>query len=219
MRKVALLVATLVFLGTGDARADNWRDENPNQPNGYAASTFRYHHGTPGGDDGPANGYRASSFRSRHGLEGYMPPEESSGRWGGESSRWGGQSNDDSLAGSMMRRNFRKGRAEGAAMRYQSRQNPMNYQNQMGNYQNMGFARGAYSQNPNASALRSRLNARYNHSEMNMLSQNQGQPNYNNNYNYGRPNPAMVRAINQRPLGRMIQNSQGGFNRIYTQGY
>ncbi|MBZ0189895.1 MAG: hypothetical protein K8F91_26855 [Candidatus Obscuribacterales bacterium] len=87
-----LFVAVLFgFLDCGSAMADNWRDENPNQPNGYAASTFRYHHGTPGGDDGPANGYRATSIRSHNGLEGYMPPsDESSGRWGGggDSDRW-----------------------------------------------------------------------------------------------------------------------------------
>ena len=126
MRRAAIIVACICF--TSQSAMADWRDDNPNQPNGYAASTFRYHHGTPGGDDGPANGYRASSFRSKHGLEGYMPPEDSSGGWGGGSSdRWGGGGS----GGSALGYHFRKGQQEGQA--YWRQRTQQQLQQRMGN--------------------------------------------------------------------------------------
>lgn len=237
MKKLSYLVVVIAFLCCDSALAD-WRDDNPNQPNGYRASTFRYHHGTPGGEDGPANGYRASSFRSSHGLEGYMPPDKSTSRWGddragrGQSNRWGRRSNDNGMAGSMMGRNFRRGRAEGAAMRYGSLQQRMLAQEGVGNNRYLGG--NQYSnRNPGASQyrgnlggsdfngnagtiLRSRLNSRYNQNGINP-SQFSGNANRYGSFhsNYATSQSNTNRNMGQSPMGNLLRQSRGGFNRIY----
>jgi len=133
------LTVLSLFLNCGSASADNWRDDNPNQPNGYAASMYRYHHGTPD-DDGPHDGYRASEARARHGLDRFAPPssdDDSGGsRWGGDSNssgRWGGGD------GSGLGRHFRQGQAEGEAIWSQRLRNHMQAASPM---QNSGFGGG-----------------------------------------------------------------------------
>ncbi len=109
MKLLSYLTLLALILNGQSAAADNWRDDNPNQPNGYAASMYRYHHGTPD-DDGPHDGYRATEARARYGLDRFAPPSKNDG-WGnsGDSDgggRWGG-------GGSGLGRHFRQGQAEG----------------------------------------------------------------------------------------------------------
>jgi hypothetical protein len=111
LKLLSHLTLLTVILNCQSASADNWRDDNPNQPNGYAASMYRYHHGTPD-DDGPHDGYRATEARSRYGLDRFAPPSKNDG-WGdsgdsdgGGGGRWGG-------GGSGLGRHFRQGQAEG----------------------------------------------------------------------------------------------------------
>lgn len=115
MKVLNCLTVLSLFLMCGSASADNWRDDNPNQPNGYAASMYRYHHGTP--DPDTHNGYAATSIKTRHGLDRFDPPDDSDSgsRWGGGggvgsgSGRWGD-------GGSGLGRHFRQGQAEGEAI-------------------------------------------------------------------------------------------------------
>lgn len=110
MRALALCLATGFLLVNSGTAFVNWRDDNPNQPNGYAASMYRYHHGAPD-DDGPHDGYRASSIRSRNGLDRFAPPTDDNdsggGRWGRDTGGFG--------SGSGLGRHFRQGQAESEA--------------------------------------------------------------------------------------------------------
>lgn len=234
MKKWHFLVVAAFLLHCSSASADNWRDENPNQPNGYAASTFRYHHGTPGGDDGPANGYRASSFRSSHGLEGYMPPDkESSGRWGGggESERWGESGRFGGSGGGGLGRHFRQGQQEGAEMRRQMLQNRFASGGQMGmgrfggmqstgyggqsrygGAQYSGTATGAVY---GGQSYHSGMRPGYGQMGMNQGGYFQGAPSGYGSYNSNYPE-SLHNALEQRPIGQLLRNSRSGFNRIYN---
>jgi hypothetical protein len=56
------------------AQAQNWRGENPNQPNGYRASEFDSHyHGDLHLPAQQQNGYRASEARSHYGGSRFEP--------------------------------------------------------------------------------------------------------------------------------------------------
>lgn len=77
--------------------AQNWRTPNPNQPNGYRATSAATHFsGSYKVPSQPSNGYHASEARSHAGMNCYTPPSSSSNensrssRWGG--SRWGNES-------------------------------------------------------------------------------------------------------------------------------
>lgn len=130
MKFLQCLIVLFLFLNCRSASADNWRDDNPNQPNGYAASMYRYHHGTPD-DDGPHDGYRASEARARHGLDRFAPPSSDDDNGG---SGWGGG------AGSGLKRHFRQGQAEGEAIWSQRLRSHMQAASPM---QNSGFGGGS----------------------------------------------------------------------------
>jgi len=56
------------------AVAQEWGEQNPNQPNGYRASEFNSHyHGNLNAPEYQPNGYRASEARSHYGGERYEP--------------------------------------------------------------------------------------------------------------------------------------------------
>lgn len=66
------LLATLIGQG---ASAQDWRQQNPNQPNGYRASEFAdKYHGRYHEPAQPLNGYRASEARSHYGGSRFEPP-------------------------------------------------------------------------------------------------------------------------------------------------
>ncbi|MCA9803565.1 MAG: hypothetical protein KC777_16450 [Cyanobacteria bacterium HKST-UBA02] len=122
--RIKLVIAVILAFSTTQGALADWRDDNPNKPNGYAASMARYHYGTPGGDE-PANGYRATSIRSRNGLDGYLPPDQDD-RWGSRDgddreNRWGNTSLGRSRGGGLGR-HFRQGVQEGQQMRMQGTQ-------------------------------------------------------------------------------------------------
>ncbi len=124
--KVLNCLAVLTLLFNGASASANWRDDNPNKPNGYEASMLRYHYGTPD-DSEPHNGYRATEIRARNGLDIYAPPSDDDS-WGdhdrsGSSSRFagGGGGRSNGLLGS----HFRQGQAEGEAYWKQRLQNRM----------------------------------------------------------------------------------------------
>ncbi|MBC8000616.1 MAG: hypothetical protein IAF58_21890 [Leptolyngbya sp.] len=77
------------------AGAQNWRTPNPNQPNGYRATSAATHFsGSYKVPSQPSNGYHASEARSHAGMSCYTPPSSTgensrSSRWGG--SRWGNE--------------------------------------------------------------------------------------------------------------------------------
>ncbi len=95
MKKLLFLsILSMWVAGTG-TYAQNWRTPNPNQPNGYRATSAAYHYsGSYKEPAQPSNGYRASEARSHVGMNSFAPPssaEKSSGRWGGSSGgRFGG---------------------------------------------------------------------------------------------------------------------------------
>ena len=101
MKKLLILALLSVWMtGTG-ASAQNWRTPNPNQPNGYRATSAAYHYsGSYKEPAQPSNGYHASEARSKAGMSCFTPPssseKSSGGRWGGgesgrsEGGRWGG---------------------------------------------------------------------------------------------------------------------------------
>ncbi len=71
--KTIALFSTL-FLLAGGVQAQNWRGENPNQPNGYRASEFASHyHGDLHLPAQQQNGYRASEARSHYGGSRFEP--------------------------------------------------------------------------------------------------------------------------------------------------
>jgi hypothetical protein len=262
---VAAVLFSFYFGNCSGASADNWRDDNPNQPNGYAASMYRYHHGTPD-DDGVHDGYAASSFRERNGLDGFLPPDKSDDDgWGGGDrggSRWGGGGSGGGFgSGSGLGRHFRQGQAEGEAFwknRLQSQMQggqmaqmgQVGRMGQIGRMQQMGAGEqmnqgGQMSQMARVNEMRQMMGNRYGSSpgaqnygggagrmsgyageqpHFNQSYENQSMPascNYQyapnsfNNAGYG--NSAALRsAVSQRPIGTLLRNSQGGFNRIYT---
>lgn len=131
MRELTIGLAIAFLLANSGEASANWRDDNPNQPNGYAASMYRYHHGTPD-DDGPHDGYRASSFRSRNGLDRFAPPSDDGGDGGG---RWDSGSGGGGFgSGSGLGRHFRQGQAESEAFWQNRMQSQMQgrMQNQFG---------------------------------------------------------------------------------------
>ena len=236
-----LLILTFFFC-CGSASADNWRDDNPNQPNGYAASMYRYHHGTPD-DDGPHDGYRATEIRARNGLDRFAPPDkddDGGSRWGGGDNgsggggRWGG-------SGSGLGRHFRQGQAEGEAYWSQRIRNQM--QASGGGLQSAGYVHGM--QNPQyGNAPPYPMNGMGGMNGMgqmggfqnNQMYQNQqaqqfqrfnvnnqlcatsGNCQYapsNGGFNSNYSSTALQHAVSQRPIGTLLRNSRGGFNRIY----
>lgn len=146
------LAIGFLLANSGEASA-NWRDDNPNQPNGYAASMYRYHHGTPD-DDGPHDGYRASSFRSRNGLDRFAPPSEDGGDGGDGGGRWGSGGGGFG-SGSGLGRHFRQGQAESEAFW----QNRMQSQMQ-GRLQNQFGPAGGASLGSSSSMMNSPLRTR-----------------------------------------------------------
>lgn len=107
MRKIACVMVALV-MSSSVALAQNWRQPNPDQPNGYRASEAASHyHGDLHMPAQPQNGYRASEARSHYGGSRMEPSSgwgssESTGRWGesNSESRWGGGSEQSSGWGS-----------------------------------------------------------------------------------------------------------------------
>lgn len=234
MNVLFYMTVLTLFLSCGSALA-NWRDDNPNQPNGYAASMYRYHHGTPD-DDGPHDGYRATEARARYGLDRFAPPDkddDSGSRWGGgdgdSGGRWGGG------GGSGLGRHFRQGQAEGQAYWSQRLQNHMqtaggglqsvSYGNGMQSQQygnahpypmnNMGQMQG-FQNNPMYQNQQAAQFQRFNIN--NRLGATSGNCQYtpsNGGFNSNYANTALQHAVSQRPMGTLLRNSQGGFNRIY----
>lgn len=103
--KTGALFSTLCLLA-GGVQAQNWRGENPNQPNGYRASEFASHyHGDLHLPAQQQNGYRASEARSHYGGSRFEPASgwsyssnSSSSNYGrswqtanGDQNRWGSQ--------------------------------------------------------------------------------------------------------------------------------
>lgn len=240
-----------LFLNCGSASADNWRDDNPNQPNGYAASMYRYHHGTP--DPETHNGYAATSVKTRYGLDRFDPPDDSDSgsRWGGGDGggRFGG-------GGSGLGRHFRQGQAEGEAIWTQRLQNHMQasamqsggygngmqsrgYGMQSAGFGNMqapmqspGYANGGagYAGVPTGQMQRIQsMASQYQNQGFppgeqpqqrfcvnNQIGAASGNCQYapSNGENYANTT-ALRQAVGQRPIGSLLRNSQGGFNRIY----
>lgn len=232
MKLVHGLTVLAFFVNCGAASA-NWRDDNPNQPNGYEASMLRYHYGTPQ-DDGPHDGYQASMIRNRNGLDVYAPPEKDDGwgsdsgsRWGnsGGSGRWGG-------GGSGLGRHFRQGVNESQNFWKQRAQYQMQtagpsmhaYGNGFNNVQSVPNMQQRQMQYGGMPAYN---NAMYQNQQMPHFNTNQNMmyANQSSNYqyapsnaygtNYG--NSALQSAVTQRPMGTLLRNSQGGFHKIYAQ--
>ncbi len=245
--KVLNCLVILTFLFNGGSALANWRDDNPNKPNGYEASMLRYHYGTP--DEDTHNGYRATEARARNGLDIYAPPSKDDG-WnnsGGEgNSRFGGggYGRSNGLWGS----HFRQGQAEGEEywkQRLQNRMPPSNMpinsggsgyagqqqmSGQMPAYQRMPAGQqgswqsqqaGGNAQWPmqanqiqggNVGYPMNRFSTGYNQAGINSCANYQYSP-YNS---YGVNSTALRSAVAQRPIGTLLRNSQGGFNRIYT---
>lgn len=88
IRTVALF--STLFLLAGGVQAQNWRGENPNQPNGYRASEFASHyHGDLRVPAQQQNGYRASEARSHYGGSRFEPASGWSYSSNGNSSNYG----------------------------------------------------------------------------------------------------------------------------------
>lgn len=277
--KLSLVVMSTMVLNCNSASA-NWRDDNPNQPNGYAASMYRYHHGTPD-DDGPHDGYAATEIRARHGLDRFAPPSDDAGDgWGdsgGGGSRWGG--------GGGLGRHFRQGQQESQSYWKQRMQGQMRAANmgaRSGQFGGGAAAGHAMQQSGTAGGGYARPMQQYgggigqagsmggippvgyvggmppvgnmggtapvgNMGGMPSVSQyvnypdgagremprfnvdyNQYANHYSGNYQYAPPNvpynnnyansTALRSALSQRPMGTLLRQSQGGFNRIYASG-
>lgn len=109
MRRITFAIFA-AFLSCSTASAQNWRQPNPDQPNGYRASEAASHyHGDLHMPAQPQNGYHASEARSHYGgsrmepSSGWGSSESSGGgRWGESSSsgRWGGSEQSSSGLGS-----------------------------------------------------------------------------------------------------------------------
>jgi hypothetical protein len=82
MYKLLLLILTFLY-SCGDSSAQNWRQENPDAPNGYRASEYASHyHGDACLPANEQNGYRASEARSHYGGGRFeTSPETPSNRW------------------------------------------------------------------------------------------------------------------------------------------
>jgi hypothetical protein len=269
MRTINFLVILLLLFNADCARA-NWRDDNPNQPNGYAASMYRYHHGTPD-DDGPHDGYRASEFRARNGLDRFAPPSEDDSTggssWGGGGGRLGSESG--------LGRHFRQGQAESQAFWQNRMQSQMQSQLRsavgvaptgQSRYMTSGFANqsqphfqlGAQPQQsltremamqqlpvqpvpmqqmpmrqqtqvrqfPPAYSTRV-INPAASYGQIREAGPSPAFPGayavpMSDSYHYA-PNStaytnssALRSAVMQHPVGSLLRNSQGGFNRIYS---
>lgn len=75
-RKIRLTAVALTYLALigSSVSAQNWREENPDQPNGYHASEAASHyHGNLHMPAQQQNGYRASEARSHYGGERFEP--------------------------------------------------------------------------------------------------------------------------------------------------
>ncbi|CAN5666791.1 hypothetical protein BH10CYA1_BH10CYA1_41700 [soil metagenome] len=101
--KVLLPLVVVTTLSCLAASAQNWRTDNPDQPNGYHASEAASHyHGNYNLPAQQQNGYRASEARSHYGgsrfqsSDGWGSSSSSDSGWG---SRWNNQ-NQSSRPGS-----------------------------------------------------------------------------------------------------------------------
>ncbi len=100
MKQLLFLSLLCLWVSCTSVFAQNWRTPNPNQPNGYRATSAAYHYsGSYKEPAQPSNGYRASEARSHVGMNSFAPPTSSEksggGRWGesrggGGGGRWGG---------------------------------------------------------------------------------------------------------------------------------
>ncbi len=198
---------------------------------------LRYHYGTPQ-DDGPHDGYRATTIRNRHGLDRFAPPSDQSGdRWNEE--RDSGSANGDGRwSGGGLGRHFRQGQAESEAFWNQRLQSQLQARRGL-SAQTAQMGAGQYAPNAGVSAYYAGQMQEYAggspafQSAYNVPREwPKFQPNYNNefanansNYQYAPPNVASERnyynatalrhAVSQRPIGTLLRNGQGGFNRIY----
>lgn len=208
MRVSKYLLAVALLLNCTPAFAD-WRDDNPNQPNGYEASMLRYHYGTPGGDE-PANGYAATSFRSSHGLDCYLPPED-----GGPGSSWGGAGGSDSgrwgADGSILKMHFKHGVSQGQSYWNQRMQSRVNSSNQIrpnfnqaqGGFNGGDFARGQGGSFPNG------MNG-FNRTGMNGAAEGGENFGRNSATGYG----ASSYGFGGTPYGASFQNGGGPFHSV-----
>lgn len=219
MRVSRCLLVAALLLNCAPAFAD-WRDDNPNKPNGYEASMLRYHYGTPGGDE-PANGYAASEIRCRNGLDCYLPPGEGGpSGWGGggggdDSGRWGAD-------GSIMKMHFRHGMQEGQSYWNQRMQGRLNSSHQIRpnfnqgqggfNQSQGGFGGNSFAQGQGGSFQNGMNGA----SRVGMNGVGQGG-------NYGR-NPATGYGASSygfggTPYGASFQNGGGPFHSVQSNQY
>ncbi len=202
--------AIAALLSTQVVSAQNWRQPNPDQPNGYRASEADSHyHGKYHEPAQPLNGYRASEGRSHYGGE---RMESSSGfhdqDTGGPGSAFRNSSTGESGPGSAFSNAsaFRSGGDENSVFNRMQRAN--RWQSECRNLRSAGY-NPSFGPDSAAAQLQS--------SQQQQYSQTQQTPQYSGSSSrFSTYQPMIQRETELRQNAIQRVESGGGFTRIYA---
>jgi len=219
-RTAALCAIAALSACIQSVSAQNWRPDNPDQPNGYHASEAASHyHGDLHLPAQQQNGYHASEFRSHYGGERYEPSsgwhDENNSGPGSTFTNYSNNSNYDNMPGSAFSsgRWYQNGGPENSFS--ERMQRSARWQEEYRNLRSAGYTPRYGSTGARPSLYGAANNEAGNSPpSAGAYQQQPGYTSFSDRFQTFMPAIERERALRERAINRIEDG--GGFNRIYS---